>query len=212
MSEQQTATPVYFQEEKPASVRLWHWVSLIVLVCSLATVILGSTLFRTKDNITMVQEQVAMKGGTVTPDQARKVAHEYSDKLWMLHKYLGYGLAFLLFTRIVTEVRLSKDKTIGAGIRKALGYPASFDRKHYLTVQFGYVAFYILFILMATTGLILAFEDQQWLDPLHDPAKAMHKAVQWALYAYMVLHIGGTVAAELTKYPGVVSRMIGGKR
>ena len=159
----------------------------------------------------MVQEQVAQKGGSVTQDQARKVAHEYSDKLWMLHKYIGYGLAFLLLWRIVIEVRLSKEKTIRARIRAALKYRDGPEEKYYLFVQYGYVIFYILFIFMATTGLILAFEDQKWLDPLHGPAKVLHETIQYGIYGYLILHIGGVLWADLTKYGGIISRMINGR-
>ncbi len=159
----------------------------------------------------MVQEQVAEKGGSVTPDQARKVAHEFSDKLWMLHKYIGYGLAFLLLWRIVIEVRLSKEKTVRAQLRAALGHRDGPEEKHYLYVQYGYAIFYILFISMATTGLILAFEDQKWLDPLHEPAKTLHEAIQYGIYGFLILHLGGVMRADLTKYNGIVSRMINGK-
>jgi cytochrome b561 len=38
------------------------------------------------------------------------VAQEYSDKLWMLHKYIGFGLSILLLWRIGKEVAISKKK------------------------------------------------------------------------------------------------------
>lgn len=204
------STP-YFQESKPASIRLWHWLTLLFMLASLTTVIFGSTLFRTRNNVSMVQEQVERKGGTVTVDQARSVAHEYSDKLWMLHKYIGYFLAALLLWRILIEAGLSKEKTIRAKIRQAMSFPAGEERRHYLWVQYGYAVFFGLFIVMALTGLILAFEDQKWLDPVHRPAKEVHEIVQYGLYAYMVLHLIGVIRADLYKYNGIVSRMINGK-
>jgi len=75
-----TSTP-FFKEPKPLSIRLWHWFTFLFFTASITTVIFGSTLFKTKNNISMVQEQVQSKGGSITPDQARKVAHEFSDKL-----------------------------------------------------------------------------------------------------------------------------------
>ena len=159
----------------------------------------------------MVQEQVERKGGTVTVDQARSVAHEYSDKLWMLHKYIGFGLAFLLFWRIMTEATPSQEKTIRARLRYAMRQPAGPDRRHYLFVQYGYIVFFSLFILMAITGLILAFEDISWLRPAHEPAEEIHKIVQYGLYAYMIIHLVGVIRADLDKYGGIVSRMINGR-
>jgi Ni/Fe-hydrogenase 1 B-type cytochrome subunit len=202
----------YFQTAKPASIRLWHWLTFLFFTASITTVIFGSTLFKTANNISLVQQQVQEKGGIVTKDQARSVAHEYSDKLWMLHKYIGFGLSFLIFSRIIIEVRLSKEKKLSTKIRSALGYPAGTpEKKHLLFVQFSYAVFYILFITMATTGLVLAFEDVEWLKPVHNLAKETHSIVQWGLYTFFVIHIAGVIRADLTKYNGIVSRMINGK-
>lgn len=205
------ATP-YFQTAKPASIRLWHWLTFLLLTITIATVIFASTIFSTNSNISLVQQQVQEKGGTVTKDQARSVAHEYSDKLWMLHKYIGFGLSFLIFSRIVIEVTLSKEKKLATKIRSAMASPAgTSEKKHFLFAQYSYVVFYILFIVMAITGLILAFEDIEWLKPVHGLAKETHSVVQWGLYTYFIVHICGVIRADLTKYNGIVSRMIHGK-
>ncbi len=205
------STYPYFREPKPAFIRLWHWLSVLFILASLSTVIFGSTLFRMRNNISVVQEQVERKGGSITADQARSVAHEYSDKLWMLHKYIGYGIAALLLWRIILEDRVSKEKTIRARIRLVLRYPDGAEKKHFLFVQYGYMVFYGLFILMAITGLILAFEDQSWLKPVHEPAKTLHEIIQYLLYTYMIIHLAGVIRADLYKYGGIVSRMINGK-
>jgi len=213
MSDIQPSTPAaFFTETRPASIRIWHWLVFLFFTASVSTVIFGSTLYSTRDNISLVQEQVQQKGGTVTKDQAWGVAHEFSDKLWMLHKYIGFGLSFLLLWRIVAEVSISKDKKLRTRIRKALSYPDTTpDRKHYLLVEYGYVAFYILFTLMALTGLVLAFEDVEFLKPVHKVSGNIHSIVQWGLYAYILIHIIGVIRADVTKYGGIVSRMINGK-
>jgi len=208
---EQSASP-FFKEPKPASVRLWHWLVFLFFLASVTTVVFASTLFRTRDNVTMVQDLVKERGGTVTPEQARNVAHEYSDKFWMLHKYIGFGLSILMLWRILIEVSLSKQKKIATRIRNATNFPRSGDEKtHYLTVQYAYVVFYAMFFFMALTGLVLAFEDWKWLDPVHGAAKQIHSIIQWGLYAYMIFHIAGVIRADMTKYGGIVSRMINGK-
>ena len=208
----QNNTTAFFKDAKPASIRIWHWLVFIFFTSSIVTVIFGSTLFKTKNNISMVQEQVQQGGGSITEKQARGVAHEYSDKLWMLHKYIGFGLAILMIWRVVAGVSMDKEKKLGARIRKASNIPvATPGRQHYLLVQYGYLVFYILFTIMVLTGLVLAFEDVQWLDPIHKPSNKIHSIVQWGLYAYAILHIGGTIVADSTRYNGIVSRMIHGK-
>jgi cytochrome b561 len=201
-----------FLQSKPASIRLWHWLIFLFFSFSITCVILGSTIFKTSNNISMVQYQVKEKGGSLTNDQARNVAHEYSDKLWILHIWFGYGLCVLLLWRILIEWKMSKEKSLTTRIKMALGYPKSdSEKRHYLFVQYSYSVFYLLFILMALTGLIMAFEDIEWLKPFHRTANSIHSVVQYGIYAFIVLHIAGVIRADLSKYNGVISRMVHGK-
>ena len=64
----------------------------------MTTVLLASTLFRTRNNTAMVQEQLRQKGSTVNTDQARAVSHAFSDKVWELHTWIGYFVAIFLLT------------------------------------------------------------------------------------------------------------------
>ena len=81
---------------------------------------------------------------------------------------------------------------------------------HNLLVQYSYLIFYVIFILVSITGLTLVFEDVKWLDPLYQLAKSNHSIVQCGLYAYMLTHIIGIIRTDLTKYDGIISRMING--
>src|SRR5580698_2641034 len=91
---------ITFHERRSLAIRVWHWVTFATITASLVLVLLASTMFRTRDNIDLVVQQLERKGAVVTRDQARAVAHEYSDKLWMAHKMVGYGLCFLLLCRM----------------------------------------------------------------------------------------------------------------
>jgi Ni,Fe-hydrogenase I cytochrome b subunit len=64
---------------------------------------------------------------------------------------------------------------------------------------------------MAATGLVLAFEDVELLTPVHNAAKQIHRVVQWGIYGFIIIHLTGVIRADLTKYGGIVSRMINGK-
>ncbi|TRZ78567.1 MAG: cytochrome b/b6 domain-containing protein [Chitinophagaceae bacterium] len=198
---------------KSVYLRIWHWLTFLFFLASISTVIFGSTLFKTKENIAMVQEQAMHKGGVLTNDQARAIAHEFSDKLWMLHKYIGFGLSILMLLRIIIEVAASKQDTVMGRIKAAASIPIKdAEQKHYINVNKSYLLFYMLFIAMSLTGLVLAFEDVKFLDPIHKISKQIHSYVQYGMYAYMVLHIVGVVLADTDKYPGIVSRMINGKK
>jgi Ni/Fe-hydrogenase 1 B-type cytochrome subunit len=207
--------PSLFRTSYSASIRIWHWLVGLLFVASITMVLLASTVFTMSGNTPMVQEQVQQKGGTVTPQQAKAVAHEYSDKLWMLHKYIGFGLCFLLLCRMFIEAGHSTEKRLGTKIKNALrlqvaGGWAAQDRKHYLWVKWGYVFFYLCFLLMALSGLGLAFEDLPFLRNNHDIFEGTHSFVQWLVYAYILAHIAGVIRSDMTDNKGLVSRMING--
>jgi Ni/Fe-hydrogenase 1 B-type cytochrome subunit len=195
------------------SIRVWHWVTYLALTASLVTVLLGSTLFKTKSNIAMVQEQLQQRGATVTKDQARGVAHEYSDKIWDTHKIIGYIISFLLLSRIIIEIAQPREEKLRIRIKNALGFRSAnqvekMERQHYLLVKRGYLFFYTAILVMAITGLGLAFEDAPYLKDIQKPIKSVHSFVQYCIYAYILFHIVGVILAETGKYKGIVSRMI----
>ena len=202
------------QKNSPA-IRIWHWITFLGFTASLVTVLLGSTMFRTRDNISTVMDGVAHKGGTVTKDQAWSVAHIYSDKLWDTHKIIGFVLCFLLLSRVLIEISQRKEEKLKSRIRAALNFHPSHEigireRNHYVLVKRGYLVFYVLFLTMALTGLVLAFEDVEFLRPIHKTANSIHSFVQYGIYAYILLHLIGVVRADLNKNKGIVSGMING--
>jgi len=210
-----TELNLFAKQKNSLAIRIWHWLTFLGFAASLTTVLLGSTMFKTKKNISTVMDEVAQKGGTVTKDQAWSVAHAYSDKLWDTHKIIGYVLCFLLLTRILIEFSQNKEGKLAARIRAALKFhpvndSAIRERNHYVLVKRGYLVFYCLFLCMALTGLVLAFEDVEFLKPIHKTASSLHSFFQWGIYAYILLHLIGVVRADLYKTKGMVSGMING--
>ena len=207
--------PSLFKTSYSVAIRIWHWLTFITITASIIMVLLGSTVFTIKENIPMVQEQVQHKGGTVTPEQARAVAHEYSDKMWMLHKYIGFGLCFLLLGRVIIEFSYSREQKLSAKIKRAARLQTHSpreqnDQKHFLLVKRGYVIFYALFLIMALTGLGLAFEDVPIFRANHKLITNIHSFVQYLIYFYILSHIVGVIRADLTDNKGIVSAMING--
>jgi Ni/Fe-hydrogenase 1 B-type cytochrome subunit len=206
---------IFAKQKNSLAIRIWHWITFLGFTASLITVLLGSTLFKTKKNITTVMDEVARKGGSVTQDQAWSVAHAYSDKLWDTHKIIGFLLCFLLLSRVLIELGQKKEEKFMTRIRAALSFhPANEmairERNHYVLVKRGYLVFYFLFLCMGTTGLILAFEDLEFLKPLHKTASSLHSFFQYGIYAFILLHLIGVIRADLYKTKGIVSGMING--
>jgi len=208
----------YFIQEHSVMIRIWHWLTFIIISAIIITVLLNSTLFNQRKNISMVQDQLKEKGLTVSEDQAFAVTREYEDKFWGIHKLLGYGLAFLLISRVVIELTQPGDEKIRTRIKNALGL---FRKKegdwkeyrHYLIVKYSYLLFYLLLFCMATTGLGLAFgRELGFSRGLHGAIKEVHSLGQYLMYAFVIIHLCGVIIADNTNSKGLVSGMINGNK
>jgi cytochrome b561 len=206
-----------FIQKHSVLIRIWHWITFIVLSASMITVLLNATLLQPRENIKMVQEQLQGKGVAVTEDQAFAVSHEYEDKAWEVHKILGFGLAFLLFSRILIELVLPDEEKVRNRIRKVLGmYRQNDENKpeysHYLGVRLTYFLFYALLLYMALTGLGMAFGRELSLSrSFHETLKEIHGIGQYMMYAFVLIHLCGVIVADNRKAKGIVSGMIHGK-
>lgn len=204
-----------FNASYTLAIRIWHWLTAITMTATIITVLLASTLFTMRSNIPEIQQDIQSKGGTVTAVQARAVAHSYNDKFWELHTFIGYGLCFLLLVRGIIEVNYSKEKKLRTRIREALQLKTSSpyqkeERRHYLLVKWGYVIFYLLFLVMGLTGLGMALEDVPFFRSIRPAITSIHEFTQYLIYAYILAHIVGVIRADLTNSRGIVSRMING--
>lgn len=211
------APAAIFNGMHSTAIRVWHWLSVLVISGSIITVILASTVFRTRNTISLVQAELTGKGITASPDQARAVAHAFNDILWDLHKYVGFALCALVLFRIAIEATAPSDKKMTVQLKRALGFKpveelARLEQQHYVQVKFIYLVFYVALILMALTGLGLAFEDVPLFHAYHRSIKQIHAFLQWVIYGFIVLHITGVILADLGKYKGLVSGMIHGRR
>jgi len=207
-----------FIQKHSTLIRIWHWVTFLVLSASMITVLINSTMLNPRDNVGMVQNQLKEKGLTASEQQAFAVSHEYEDKMWDVHKWLGFGLAFLLATRVLIELVQPAEEKIRARIKNAMGLLKLNDEnkaqyRHYLNVKKVYTLFYIILLLMALTGLGLAFgRDLGFTREIHDAVKTIHSILQYCIYAFVLIHLIGVVIAENTKDKGIVSGMINGNK
>ncbi len=205
----------FFIQKHSHVIRIWHWLTFALISAILVTVLLNSTLMNQRKNIIVVQEILKSKDVIVTEDQAFAVTREYEDKLWGVHKIMGYGIALLLLSRILIEIVHPAEEKLSERIKFALGMYKKNDGnkkeyRHYLGVKIGYLLFYILLLCMALTGLGLAFgRDLGFSRGLHDAIKEVHSFGQYCIYAFVLVHLCGVIVAENRKSKGIVSGMIG---
>ena len=206
-----------FDEQHSVGIRIWHWLFFILLTGSMTTVLLASTLFRTRNNTKMVQEQLQQKGMTATTEQARTVSHAFNDKLWELHTWIGYFVVAFVLGRFILELFQPSDELLRTKIRRAMGLrpllpEARQEQEHYIRVKWSYVLFYFLILVMAVTGLGLAFEDIAFFRAMRGAIKQIHSFTQYAIYGFVFFHLVGVILADAGRYPGIVSGMIHGKK
>ena len=212
----QTGSP--FLQQHSAPLRVWHWLTFVFIMGSIITVLFNSTLLSPRDNVKMVQEQLQRKGITVTDDQAFAVSHEYEDKMWDVHKLIGFGLAILFLSRIVIEFTQPKDEKIQHKLKRVKelqqkndGHKAEY--MHYLRVRLSYTIFFLLLFGMVLTGLGMSFgRDFGFSRELFRGIKNVHSIIQYLIYAFILIHLSGVIIAENGKIKGIVSGMINGNQ
>lgn len=209
--------PHSFLEPHSRAIRLWHWTFVLFVSTTIGIVILASTLLRTGNNIPLVQQQLAEKGITVGEDAARSVAHSFNDELWDVHRWLGYGLCLLLVSRWLIERAEPRAERLNNKVRKAASFrsviPIEQDQcRHYLLVKTIYLVFYGIFVAMALSGLVQAFDDIPLLSQYQDTAKQVHLFLQWPIYFFIFIHLVGVIRADLGHHKGLVSGMIHGRK
>lgn len=207
-----------FIQKNSVAIRIWHWLTFLLVISLAVTVLLQSTVNNQRKNIPEVQTVLKAKGIEVTNNQAQAVTHIYGEKIWDIHKLLGYGLAFLFLLRIVIEFTQSKDEKNQTRIKKALfllkqSGDDKTELKHYLLTKGSYMLFYLLLFIMVSTGLIIAFgADLGITRPVRHTFKEVHSFVQYLIYAFIVIHLIGVIHSEIGKYKGMVSGMIHGNQ
>ena len=205
-----------FLQKHSALIRIWHWLTFIFIASLMITVLIASTALHPRDNIKMVQERLSKKGVTITDEQAFSVAHSFDDKMWDVHKLLGFGLAFLLVSRIFIEVAQPGDEKVRVRFKNSLMLKTATPdeqklKKHYLMVKRGYFVFYALLLVVVLTGFGLAFDhDLAFLDHYHRLIKTIHSFCQYLMYGFVALHLAGVIVADITHSKGIVSGMING--
>lgn len=205
-----------FNEKHNWTIRIWHWLFFLLIACSITTVTLATYVFRTGKNVSVVQDELQKNGIIIDNSAARDVSHAFNDRCWILHTWLGYGIALLVLARILLEISLPADEKLTDRIKSAMKFsPISRaeekDTRYYLVIKWIYVLFYALILTMALTGIGLALEDVPLFRTARSTIKSIHAFIQYPVYAFILIHIAGAIRADMQRYPGLISSMINGK-
>ncbi|MBK7890657.1 MAG: cytochrome b/b6 domain-containing protein [Bdellovibrionales bacterium] len=140
-------------------------------------------------------------GGQIDPDlvKDRSDTSRY-DVEW--HYIFGYALAALFILRIFVAIRHPETRPNF----KALDL-------HHKLVTGGYIALTLMTLMMIGSGFGMYFSETLGLaKSTVDFMKENHETAMWFFVAFTALHIGGVFIAENRDEPGIVSRMINGRK
>jgi Ni/Fe-hydrogenase 1 B-type cytochrome subunit len=207
-----------FRNTHSRAKRIWHWSSSLAILALLITVLLSSTLLKPRSNMAVIQQKLEEKGIRVTNDQAKSAAKAIGEEVWVWHKYIGTGLAFLFLFRIVLEFFEPDGQSLKARIKKGALYlrhikPGDPTARHSVFVNYFYIFFYLLILTLVLTGIGLIYRDDfDALKGIRENLKDLHGICMYGIIGFIIVHIAGILRAELGKEPGISSRMIhGGK-
>lgn len=175
------------------SFRLWHWFNAPVVFLLLMTVFLRKTFLSYKGVALILGEKLRESGVPVQDGVLKDAARAVRDGMWQWHYPLGFVLGGLFLFRIF----LAKESFPGLKTWKA-----RFHSSFYLASGF-----------MVLSGCLMYFSDTLGLsEGIVDGIEEIHETAMWYFVGFIVLHLAGVIRAEVTEEPGIVSRMIHGKR
>jgi cytochrome b561 len=201
----------------PAPLRLWHWANALVVFGLLGTVLLRKTFLSWRANAVMIEDKALAAGVIVPTDLAVGIAKSLRDVMWEYHHRFGVALAILLVVRVVialvTKRQPLRDALRGFQAASAASGKDKAERQHFALVSAGYVAFYLSTLFMVVTGLAMLNAARLGLSKgTTSLLKENHELMLWFFVVFVGVHLIGVVRAELTRYRGIVSAMISGRK
>lgn len=197
-----------------SSIRIWHWVNMLAIAGLLLTVLVNSII--TNKHVAIAAFKQETNKVEVSDQQVAAVVHVLREKVWDIHVYFGYGLTALLLFRIILEYFQFADQKFIKGFNNAYqNYKTTKENRVHnmkkFTAQMMYAVFYLLVVVMVSTGLTLAFEDDLALSKtLSHNVKEVHGFCMYLILTFIVLHLVGVFLSEQKQDKGIVSDMING--
>lgn len=146
----------------------------------------------------IIQAFLADKGHAALPeDDAILLAKKIRKPMWDWHIYLGYVLTGLYCIRLAVP--------FFGEMKFASPFKAGLDAKTKFQ-YWVYLIFYVCTAISLITGLIIELGPKEYKKPMEE----IHELSLYYLLAFMILHFGGILIAELTSDRGLVSRIING--
>ena len=141
---------------------------------------------------------IESKTSAIPKEQMTDIAVSIREPMWQWHEVFANVMILAFIARIIYM------------LAKGIRFPNPFKSNQPLKERlqgFTYVYFYLFVFISAVTGICI---EKELFSAYLDNIEVVHK---WGIYwfpIFIVLHLIGIVAAELTNKKGITSKMIGG--
>jgi cytochrome b561 len=177
--------------------RIMHWAIALCMLLLAFTIFLRLTWMNKEHVADIIQNYLATTDQSLSRDQLIVLAKQIRKPMWNWHIYFGYALVGLYSVRMILpffgQMKFSNP------FNKQLAPKVKFQYWVYL-IFYGCVAISLI------TGLIIELGPKN----LKKPVEEIHVLSIYYLIAFMIIHIGGVLFAELTSQQGIVSKIISG--
>lgn len=180
--------------------RIMHWAIALCFMFILLTIFLRMYWMNKNQVSDIIQNFLATTDQTLSEEETITLAKQIRKPMWDWHIYVGYVLVGLYMIRLILP------------LFGEMKFPNPFNKLLTLKEKFQnwvYLVFYLCVAISLTTGLLIIYGS----DSIHELMEEIHVLSIYYLLAFIILHLGGVLMAEITDQQGIVSRIIsGGKR
>ena len=178
--------------------RILHWSIAIAFLLLLLTIFLRKTWMEKSHVAEIIQTYLTENNYETLPqDDAIVLAKKIRKPMWDWHIYLGYVLVGLYCIRLAPP--FFGEMKFTSPFQKDLDTKTKFQ---YWT----YLIFYVFTGISLITGLIIEWGPKTYKKPMEE----IHELSIYYLLAFIVIHFGGVLVAELGSQKGIISKIISG--
>lgn len=179
--------------------RMMHWAIALCMIFMLITIFLRLTWMNKEHVADIIQNYLATSDTSLSREQLIVLAKQIRKPMWDWHVYTGYVLVGLYGLRMA--IPLFGKMKFSNPLEKQLTKKMKFQ--YWL-----YLAFYGCVAISLITGLIIELGPKT----LKTAMESVHVLSIYYLIAFIILHIGGVIFAELTNQQGIISRIVSGTK
>ncbi|MBB3698482.1 cytochrome b/b6 domain-containing protein [Flammeovirga yaeyamensis] len=178
--------------------RILHWLIAFTMLFITLTIFLRMNWMNKYLMSDIITEQLSNLDISITKKDSVKIAKVIRGQMWTWHIYAGYLMIGLLSLRVLLNIKERGIKLTTISSSEATGKE-----------KFQWVLYALFYVLVAASLLTGMFIINDIGD--HELMEDLHKLSLYYLVGFLVIHLVGVVAAELTDQKNIISEMISGK-